>query len=1451
MIRNIYIIMCRTLLLVLLLLCGGMSSVWGQTSLSGFWYLQNQKDTGHYLIPSGDKDSSNNPYVKTDKKQDLSAVWQLIQNNNDEYYIRHYSDGRYMIADDNTILVTTVALKEVDDLATYGNKALFVITENGSGSGKYNIMPKGANNTDGYNFLNPKGGVGKNIGLSLANDDASKWKMIAVPAKPSFSRTDNKVTITTTFGDAYYKLDNRDYSGDDATAPAEVDGSITGTKGKTVTLQYGPKYTVRAIAAYKNNTYDPKGWWTSEVTSSDYQINLIAPNLTVNGNTVAISSSQSGVKFKYSYEDGVNLKTAGTTYSSPITLDDGSRYVVRAIAFNEVDGKTYYSAQETSVIVNLRGTVTLNSLGDIDDATGNYVLSSSFTATGTPQNNIGSSGNPFKGTIDGGFQTISASGPLFECIENATIKNVILTGVSVSVSGNAGAIACEAKGASRIYNCGVLDGTVSGSAYTGGLVGLLDGEARVINCYSYANITGGTEVGGIVGHNNVATKSNNLKTMVMNCMFYGDITGGTNKAPIYNGQIITNRGDQSGVSNFNYFRAEASYVQNQEIDTYNCALMAETRFLQRFEFFRHLLNSHRGLAAWWVTGNYDNKDMMAKWVLEPSQIGTDHPYPILKVPGKYPSVVNIDAEHATTQAERNKGGKLGTLTVNIQMGNGAVYNHPGTGENEAKITTTSLTLNITDKDPDHFNFNYGKVQLPYYNGVGTKNYTGNRVVTGWKIVSITGGTQGSFTTDADVTYSASGEIATMPYNFADRHCTNKDLYSVSGRIFSQGAYWDVPEGVTAITIEPYWARCVYLADAYADVTYNQAMNTSYNVPNVGGGQKYTNGTSYSIAGENQVVYTSMGNAIASSGSALFSGGVDANNHTVYDYAVVLVGNYHFYGSLEASNSKPYTVTSIDLDGDNEPDYSYILRFDGRTETHPVRVDFINIPGLGMAQKSTGGTGTYNFGIMIPKGWFESTNTSLFRFTQFEYEHSSKKATDALILQGGVMEQWVSFSQKGVSHRIPYYHVGGNVWFKEFHRGCHQDKQQNTNHPPISVTGGDFDEFYLTGLYRADFANYDDNLECYINGGRFGIVAGAAQEGAGNASDHTNGNVVWQIQNADINEFYGGGLNAVHPLEGNITTVIEGGYIKQFCGGPKFGDMSPGKKVQTTATNCKFDTYYGAGYGGNSYSRFTPTNINNINGDYGSGNWNTFLNNNYIQDYRSTYGGVSVTFFTQYIPMSNNTQNVARLLIDFVSFSLATTHEVTSTLTGCTVTGNFYGGGSLGKVDGSITSILDGCTVNGNVFGAGYSASKPTVDVMNTGGFVKAPFYDGNLGVYLDPTFPETVSYRWEHRDETINSTERAIDKTNHILYTNLDLSTSNLGSVAGNVNLTIKGNSVIGSGGNTTTGNVYGGGDQSYVTGTGNKVTVNLEGNTIVNGNVFGGGNRGVVEGSTTVNIQE
>ena len=1436
------------------------------------WYLY--KATNTYEDDTDDDDDNGKPFLTTYQclnnanYDESKAVWTIVKHPTKEncYYIIQSRTGRYMVSngiigsDANRMRVHLEDVADADALSDLGDLALFEIT---SHEEHIDLVPHSTDGRNGdYTYLvvnyknfneligsagktgGPSGKYGTNTAgiIGLYNQETNhKWSL--EPATPVTSAPniinnfDGFISITAASGTIYYTTDGTDPT----TSSSTYSGAITLTDDITV---------IKAMAK-DGDSYESMVV-TEELPKCE------KPVITISSGNVSITSATAGASVYYTI-DNTSPSSSSTLYSAPFPLSNIS--VIRAVAI-----RAGYAKSDEAYYEDFR---TVSSSSEITNMQGLYRLASGFTSTAA----IGTALAPFTGTIDGQMNTISGlDHPLVAYANGATIKNVILDNVTISGGTNAGAICNEATGETRIYNCGVLatdsgvetdkDGytditsyssSVSGSGYVGGIVGLLDGSSRVINCFSYAEIKNGSEVGGIVGHNNVATTSaaDNQKTMVMNCMFYGDITGGSSKAPIYNGEIITNRGDQSGVSNFNYFRQEAAFVRNLQTptDKYNCALAAETRYLQRFEFFRHLLNSNRELAAWWATGSRDNKDEMMKWVLEPSQIGTSTPYPILKTPGRYKSIVYIDdlqineSTHKGTSNSTNP--RLSTLNVTIQMGDGAVYGHP---EN-ASIVNSSLTLDILDKDPAHFNFNYKKVQLPYYNDVGTKNYTGNRVVTGWKIVSISDGSH-HFTYDNDdamAEVSDEGDITlTTPYNFADRHCTEKDLYSVSGRIFNQGAYWDVPEGVTAITIQPYWAKAAYLADAYADVTYNQNMNTSYNVPNVGGGQIYTNGNSYNINGDNQIVYTSITEAIGS--SALNP----STSHTVYDYAVVLVGNYHHYYSAKAKigGDKPYTITSIDLDGDNEPDYSYILRFDNRCVTHPVRVDFLNNPGLGMAQKSADGTGTYNFGIMQPKGWFETTNTAIFRVTQLEYDVQGRNNAP-MILQGGVIEQWVTYAQNSSeANAVEYYHVGGNVWFKEFHIGQHQDRTEASAyspHPPISVTGGDYDEFYLTGYYNTPTNNYPDNAECYINGGRFGKVAGTGMQGIGKTGGADNtGNIIWQIDNADIDEFYAGGMNAAHKAEGNIWTVISNSRVDQFCGGPKFGDMNDKKVVVTNATNCTFRTFFGAGYGGNSYNRRYPTNQNDkVNID-----WNSWVSQEYTNKYNATYKGVETRIDYQFLPMSGNTLNVCRLFVDYVCFSLATTRDVTSKLTGCIITksplgrlklfeqclGNFYGGGSLGKVDGPVNSTLTDCTVEGNVFGAGYSATLPTVAVMNNS-FQTEPKYDENLGAYLEAELPATKTYSWQHAD-IVNSTKTAINTTDSILYTTEDLTA--LGKVTGTATLNIDGTTIV-------YGNVYGGGEESNVEGdtqvnictqydNTSKKWESTSGTVSITGDVYGGG---------------
>ena len=1118
---------------------------------------------------------------------------------------------------------------------------------------------------------------------------------------------------------------------------------------------------------------------------------------------------------------------------------DGNEYTF-TMPTDESHG-VYISAE----IMDYKG---ITSLSSIIEGNGKYVITSDIDASGF-SSSIASFSGELAAAINPDtnmpYRISNLSTPLFTTL-TGTVKNLVLESVSISSgddSGNTGAIACKANSNARIYNVGILSGSVGGTTNTGGLVGLLGGTARVINCYSFATITGGSNVGGIVGNNNATTTAASINTMVMNCMFYGDITGGTTVSPVFGGTNIANL--QGGLNTFNYYAYDELKTKAISNNKYNSALAVEKKYLNRFEFYRLLLNSNKKLAAFYATGDVDDGNQMLKWVLETADRTIDNPkpYPILKAQGYYPSIVNPDIEHAPDSASvgRNKGGKLGkTLTVHI----GGVGSNAPTGASIRR--RGAIQLQRTDKDFDRFNYNYDKVQLPYYNDVGTGNYTGNRVVTGWKITAITAIDSDPYTA---ANYPTTGIKDFPDHNYADRRSSNKDLYSVSKRVFSQGAYFDVPYGVTSITIEPYWGKAYYIADPNYDVVYYKTNNTDYNAKeNVSqtGTQVKTSTTLFN--GQN--VETSIERALNNINNNMGGWGP-----TVYDNALVLVGNLHL-NTVPQNGTTPFTMMSVDENNDHEPDYSLIYHHKDRSSIAPIRFDFLNIPGTAQAQKPNGASLICNFTIFKTRGWFEVTNTALFYTSQLEYENlDGNTKTDApLILLGGVVDQFVSTQSKAVTGKTIYIHVGGNVWINEFGMGTHSDGSQSTPHVPVSVTGGEFPGFYLTGTYNANATIREDNAECYISGGYFHEVAGASQEGI-------KGNVHWQIYNADIDQFFGGGINEAKPIQGTVTTDIYNSHVTLFCGGPKFGNMTTGKTVTTNAEGCTFGNYFGAGYGGNSYSR------KKYYDNSGNQNWTT-LQNYYVNDkgeyYNGTstgssqtsgkdYGkkgpGVATDFDYEFFVWSSGTTG-ARLFVKFVSFSLAQCDNVSSTLKKCTINENFYGGGSLGKVSGTATSELEDCTVMGNAFGAGYSATLPTIPVRN-GGFTTNPNYNQNSGMFEPGVYTGTTEYTWKQVASYPAEGGAGFDGTQVITTQNLDK--TNLGSV-GNVQLTIKGTTEV-------KGSVYGGGEESVVTG---NTVVNITGGTIGTtgkggatwGNVYGGGKgkekdvtAGLVKGNTTVSI--
>ena len=1155
---------------------------------------------------------------------------------------------------------------------------------------------------------------------------------------------------------------------------------------------------------------------------------------------------------------------------------------------------------------------TITSLGDIG-TTGDYVIKADLNASGFSQSIANFSGTlTAEAKSDGTFPVISGlKVPIFTKATNATISNIMLKSVSISQAGYVGAIACTADGTTRIYNCGILPTTAkhestgrstvaSTNNHCGGLVGYLDGYARVINCFSYANVSAPANnnkiAGGLVGNNTKATTqgnsetnfSNNCMTMVVNCMFYGDVTQGNIKRPVYGGTVFANNAEHK-VNNYNYFcEEEVSFEASlDQLSKYFNTWPVAKKHLTRFEVYRNILNSNRRLCTWWVNGAYNTAPTdanvesvgIAKWVLDLSIA----PYPILKKWGEYPSVINQDpakrvnpstkvwenrgdasAHWGKNMAPDTDGQKLGSIEVSIDAGS----HHTGSDKR---------TINVTAMDTEYKDYCYGKIQLPYYNEIfgnsgGSTwsakygdNYT-DMVVTGWEITSVTDDNR------QRNTFSANWESG---YNFADRNSIDKDLYGTSGRVFAQGGYYYVPDGVTAIKITAHWADAVYLCNKnYRLDMINNAANEFYNAGALSFGS--TSGILPLWPSDN-TLKTSLDDAID---------GLSINpTGSVYDQAIVLVGNYQnndiqggsgntskliLRGDQYNTKAKPFTIMSADFDFDNEPDFCFQVGMNngGRPNIHPIRFDFLMVPDITMAiRKSADYLGMR---IICPQGHFEVTETSYMYITQFEYDKrgttTHNKHEAPVILNGGEFMQIVSTENQDNTpvDRTSYFLMGGNLFMKAFTPGTHGNRTTKTRHCAVNAIGGEFEEFYLSGMFRSDFYNNTDNPHAYLDGGKFGIVAGAGMESVGAQNETNGGDVTFKINHSWIREFYGGGINANKPVTGNIEVTIDNSIVHKYCGGPKLGNMSNNKTIKTYATGTTFDEFYGGGNGGTNLLRDrqydaaagvdAPTQTDHSHWD-GDAKFTAFTPFSYTSG-----KGYQAEYEFEMLPRtSGNSKVITRSYYYWASFSKTTVAPVTNTITDCTFNGDFYGGGNLGAVDSpisstnpAISSTLSGHTVvHGSAFGAGFSASATSFKVhdkstvvypyRDNAGFI----HDGSLDyekiseeplVYKEYTWIHDIPAAW---GKTASTSSPTFDYDgNSYCYTDVVL--TGLGTVKGNVSLTIEGTTEI-------DGNVYGGGDASAVDG---NTIVTLQGNATVTGNVFGGGNEGAVTGSATVNIE-
>lgn len=1357
---------------------------------------------------------------------------------------------------DNTVTISMPTGYEVYDVYyTTDGSTPTATSAHATGSVTISDLP-----ADYYGWIKAK--AGRFDVLTTTTDSLYvDFNTIAQPTM-SISGCDNSITLSCTSPETsiYYTLDGSEPT-DASTLYTEPFYAADGATLKFIAYRYTNHSTVVTQTVANTHTALP----TITFNLSTLKCVLACPD-----NTATIFYTYTTDNTEPSEPNPDDPSQAYNNF--PIDIPQNTTFWIKAIAKNS-------NLLASCVVEN---SITLdnvvNDLTSLQNITGSnhYLVVADINASDL-QNSIAG----FSGTLeslvkeDGTFYTISGlSKPLFASTDGATIRNLTFNNVNITSGTNVGTLVAEADGATRIYNVGILGGSVSGSNNVGGLVGLIkeNSNVRVVNCYSFANVSGGTYAAGIVGKNEGTVSSDGTvgNVRIALCMMYGNVADATNISPVYGGNHENNK---KKYTEYNYWRYRAELPYTALNDQFP---VAEDMYLTRFPYYRHILNTHRELAAFFLFGavdcnnvgtiNQDQIDEIGHWALKKDIAD----YPIIESWPSNTQTTPTSTHNNLPSTTEDYAGKLlanmgtdGYLSVSV-----IIDSH-----------TYSVSLPITDMDTLNYDFTWGKVVLPFANEFEVNtDYT--KICTGWKIKSVTKNG------NAHTTFSATN------YNVADRDNPQKDIFDATNNtfIFAQGGNYIVPYGVTNITIEANFADAYYLCDESYEIGYERDSLTA------GGGYDqnrsgYVGRTALGGSAINdyheQPVYHTMVAALDAM----------SESYTTHAQAIVLVGNYHMdikHFDFSASNNtntarlkKGLTIMSIDADNNQEPDYAIYSNYaPNRPPVPPMRFDFVAFIPMGMSSRVTNALYYPNTPIWKPRGWFEITETGLMRADQFELEsgnfHQSSSNNNRCIINGGYFTQMVRGFNKACT-RLSYYQIGGKAYIKEFYPGNHSTKTHANKLVPINVTGGEIEQCFMTGYGKGKA--YGTDIYFWCAGGIIHKFLAAYMEPPVQTDGHTSSNpgtvnMTAKIDHARIYRFFGGGTTGNARITGNINVTIDNSLVDFYCGGPEFGDMvtgENGKTVTTTAENTTFREYYGAGFGGTAIT-YTNDEDNNRTLNVGQTYPSSFFSTHYEHPdpdtgrlcYLPGYG-IGNCYKYEFIMHSRGHQSVARFYTGYAMFSLAKTGNVTNTLTNCTIEGSFYGGGCQGTVDGTVASTLTGCTILHSAYGGGFKAESNNVEVYTTTYPSPVSTYNPPTGIFSDfGPIPTPDTYTWAQGDET---TQNTVSGTT--LFTSKDITMTDLGNVTGAITITLDGHTVVQEnvfgGGNESKSlndatviikgtseviqNVFGGGNKAFVgintTGTPGNTTVKLQEGARVLGNVYGGGNEGPVGGDSKVLIQD
>jgi len=225
-----------------------------------------------------------------------------------------------------------------------------------------------------------------------------------------------------------------------------------------------------------------------------------------------------------------NLAQAGNYQITDFTKGEFEIYYFRGEGTRD-------APYEIDVLQQLAGLAQFVNAGNTAFNNKNYILTADIDLNFAPYNSgtgwtpIGLGSNPFRGAFDGNFRKVTGlfinngsltSAGLFGFINGGAVRNLGVEGSSISGGGYVGGLVGALQNNGLIYNCYTsidVNGRLDGSYfYIGGVVGYVFADCLVSNCYSTGNVSGRGNVGGVVG-------AASTRCTVSRCYSIGIISG--------------------------------------------------------------------------------------------------------------------------------------------------------------------------------------------------------------------------------------------------------------------------------------------------------------------------------------------------------------------------------------------------------------------------------------------------------------------------------------------------------------------------------------------------------------------------------------------------------------------------------------------------------------------------------------------------------------------------------------------------------------------------------------------------------------------------------------------------------------------------------------------------------------------------------------------------------------